>query len=66
MRRNLKVFRVKNDLTQNEISERIGCTRATYSSIENGKRAGRRAFWNDLQKAFNVSDDEMWALMKNE
>lgn len=66
MRINLKLFRVKHNLTQDEFAAKIGCTRATYSSIECGKRAGRKAFWNDLQAAFKISDAEMWALMKNE
>lgn len=66
MRKNLKVFRVQNDMTQDEIAEKIGCTRATYSAIESGKREGRRSFWEEFQKAFNVSGAEMWALMQNE
>lgn len=66
MRTNLKLFRVKRGLTQEEISDLIGCARATYSMIETGKREGRRSFWNALQKAFNVADDEMWELMKVE
>ena len=66
MRKNLKIFRVQHDLTQDEISAKIGCTRATYSAIESGKREGRRAFWTDLQKAFDISNAEMWALMLDE
>ena len=66
MRHNLKVFRVKNNLTQEKMAEKIGYTRATYSAIEKGKREGRRTFWNDLQATFNITDNEMWALMKNE
>ena len=66
MRKNLKIFRVQNDLSQEEIAEKIGCTRATYSAIENGTRDGRRTFWMKLQQAFNVSDEEMWALVKND
>ena len=64
MRTNLKLFRVKRMLSQDEIAAKIGCTRATYSSIESGKRDGRLAFWNDLQKAFNIADSDMWALMR--
>ena len=64
MRTNLKLFRVKMMLSQDEIAEKIGCTRATYSSIESGKRDGRLAFWNDLQKAFGISDADMWALLR--
>ena len=66
MRTNLKVFRIKRHLSQEEISEKIGCSRATYCAIEYGVREGRKTFWNDLQKAFNLPDSEMWQLMKND
>lgn len=66
MRINLKVFRVQHNLTQDEIAEKIGCTRATYSAIENGIRDGRKSFWKALQYAFQIPDTEMWALQKNE
>lgn len=66
MRKNLKIFRVKNDLTQEEIAKKIGCTRASYQAIESGQREGRQAFWNDLQNVFHIPDSEMWALKKNE
>ena len=66
MRTNLKIFRVRRHLTQAEIAERIGCSRGTYTAIENGFRHGRKTFWRDLQKAFNIPDAEMWALQINE
>jgi len=66
MRKNLKIFRVQNDLSQQEMSERIGVTRATYSAVEKGIREGRRTFWSKLQQAFNIPDGEMWALQKDE
>lgn len=66
MRKNLKVFRVQHDLTQAEIAEKIGCTRTTFSAIESGTRSGRKTFWVELQKAFNVPDAEMWALQADE
>lgn len=66
MRKNLKLFRVKQDLTQAEIAAKIGCTRATYSAIESGSRDGRKTFWRDLQKAFGIPDAEMWSLQANE
>lgn len=66
MRTNLKVFRVKNRLSQQEISDKIGCQRVTYSAIENGKRNGRQTFWKDLQNAFSIPESEMWELMKDE
>ena len=66
MRTNLKVFRVKQNMTQDETAAKIGCSRSCYASIENGDREGRGTFWRDLQKAFDIPDSEMWALKKNE
>lgn len=66
MRTNLKVFRVRRNLSQEKIADQIGCKRVTYAAIENGIRAGRQTFWLKLQQAFNVPESEMWELMKNE
>lgn len=66
MRTNLHVFRIKRHMTQEQISQKIGCTRATYSSIESGKRNGRQDFWKSLQSAFEISDGDMWLLMQKE
>lgn len=66
MRTNLKIFRIKKRFSQGEMSEIIGCSRATYAAIENGARCGRQTFWKDLQKAFMLPDSEMWLLMKND
>lgn len=64
MRTNLYMFRHSMKLSQAAMAKKIGCTRSTYSSIEIGARDGRQAFWNDLQKAFNVPENRMWELMK--
>lgn len=66
MRTNLKIFRIKKQMTQSAISEKLGYSRATYAAIENGVRNGRYTFWEDFQTAFKISDSEMWELMKNE
>ena len=66
MRTNLKVFRVKQHLSQEEMAEKIGFSRGAYTAIESGKRDGRQSFWMALQKAFDISDEQMWALKKNE
>lgn len=66
MRTNLKVLRVKENLSQGEAAEKLGFTRATYSSIEGGTRAGSQKFWCKVQETFNVPDADMWPLMKNE
>ena len=66
MRTNLKIFRIQQHLSQAEFSEKIGCSRATYSAIESGIRCGRQTFWKDVQKAFGLADEDMWKLMLNE
>lgn len=66
MRTNLKVFRIKRHMSQQEFADELGYVRATYSAIECGKRNGRKSFWNELQKTFDVSDEEMWKLMQND
>lgn len=66
MRTNLKCFRVKQNLTQEEMADRIGCGRCGYATIEQGTRNGRDHFWASLQKAFNIPDEEMWRLKKKD
>lgn len=66
MRTNLKVFRVKNNLTQAQIAERIGCQRATYIAVEKGRRNGSQTFWIKFQKAFSIPDAELWGYIKDD
>ena len=66
MRDNLKAYRVRKRLNQAQVAAAIGCTRQTYAAIEAGTRDGRQTFWNDLQKALDVPDADMWALQKND
>ena len=66
MRKNLKLFRTNKFLSQQEIADKIGVTRSTYANIENGVREGRKTFWKLLQAAFDIPDEEMYGLMKND
>lgn len=63
MRTNLKVLRVRLNLTQDEMADKIGCARATYAAIEAGKREGRKEFWISLQKTYNIPNEKMWELI---
>ncbi|NLC25587.1 MAG: helix-turn-helix domain-containing protein [Fastidiosipila sp.] len=63
-RTNLKVLRVRNSLSQQEMAERLNCTRATYAAIEVGQRDGSKRFWTSVQDKFMIPDCEMWGLMK--
>lgn len=66
MRTELKVFRVRKNLSQEAFSEKIGCRRATLAAIENGTRNGRKAFWDGIKTAFGISDADLEELKKNE
>ena len=65
-RNNLYYFRHKLRLSQQEMADKIGCSRATYSAIETGKQNGRVKFWEDLKTAFNLTDAEKGELMKRD
>lgn len=63
MKRNeLKVLRVRHNLTQPQIAEKLGVSKSTYNLIEQGKRRGSAEFWLKLQSEFNLKDDEVWKL----
>lgn len=63
---NLLVLRMKHHLTQEEMADKIGCSRITYSLVECGRRDGKKSFWDNLQKVFNIADEDMWKLQKKE
>ena len=62
----LKQLRVGLDLTQEEMAEKIGVKRVRYQNVESGYRAGTIEFWQKLQKAFAISDAEMWRLLQQQ
>lgn len=60
MRKNLKLLRVENDLTQDEMAKRLSVSRTTYCNIENGKSRGSITFWLGVKMAFpEIEIDEM-------
>lgn len=63
-RRNLKVFRVKHGLSQQEMADKIGVARSIYSEVERAKRNCSPTFLAKLQAAFDIPDADMWALTK--
>lgn len=60
----LKMFRTSLDLSQEDMAKVLGVSRSQYSQIENGKRDGTLSFWKKLQRVFDISDEDMWALAK--
>lgn len=64
MRMNLKLERVKRNMTQGKVADLVGCNRVTYSMVERGERSGTHDFWKAIQSIFNVPDGKMYDLMK--
>lgn len=66
MRKELKILRVENDLTQAQMAKKLGIALSTYNLIENGKRGGNKQLWIKLKNTFNVSDERMWKISMGE
>lgn len=66
IRMNLRILRIRHNLTQSEMAQRVGYDRASYSLIEDGTRNPSIEFFMNLQEAFNIPDAEMWALTRLE
>lgn len=65
MRHELKVFRVEQNLDQNELAAMTGVSISTYNRIEKGKTRGSQEFWQRLQEVFELEDGKVWSLQKN-
>ena len=59
-RHNLKVLRVKHNLTQQQLAVQLGVSVATYNLVENGTRRGSQDFWLKLQQLMNLEDGDAW------
>jgi DNA-binding XRE family transcriptional regulator len=64
MRKNLKMLRIENDFTQEQMAIRLGVTRTTYCNIENGKSKGSMDFWLGVKRAFPDVDIEEMAKVR--
>lgn len=63
MRTRLKVFRIEQGLSQEQIAKEIGYNRMTYAAVENGKREPTLRFCSALSRAFGITLDEVMQLM---
>lgn len=59
---NLKIFRIKNDLTQEEMAEKLGISKSHYTAVELGKVDPSVALLEKFSKVFN--HDDIWQLFK--
>ena len=65
MRTELKVLRIKKQLTQTQLASKLGTTVANYCLIEKGTRNGSKDFWNKIQKFYILKDGEVCKLYNN-
>lgn len=63
-RRELKLLRVTQELTQQQMAERCGVSKATYCVIEQGKRHGSLDFWKRVQKEFELDGEQIWQMQQ--
>ena len=54
----LKGARYVNNLTQKELAEKTGISKATIENIEQGKRKGSKETWDILTKFFEKYDNQ--------
>lgn len=66
MRTELKVFRVKQRMTQAQFAEKIGVGRALYAAVEKGTRDGALAFWEQFKNVFDIPESEIWRYTQND
>lgn len=64
IRTNLKVFRIKQGLTQDEFAQKVGYSRSYYRRIENGEYSGALKFWQAVSETFSIPMVEVLELMK--
>ena len=64
--KSLKVLRVRNGLTQEEMARKLAMSRQAYAKIENGLGDGNISFWSRVQRTFNISSEEMWDLINDQ
>lgn len=62
MRNNIKLERVKKDLTQEQLAKMIGVSRQTINSIEKNRYVPSTILALKLSRVFEVSVNEIFAL----
>lgn len=63
MNKELKILRVKNELTQEQMAKKLGLSHPNYQMIESGKRKGKISFWKKVYETFEVSAEEIVKIM---
>ena len=61
-RYNLKMFRIKNDLTQQDMADKLEISKSHYVSIEQGTQDPSFKLLEQFAKVFEY--DDIWQIMK--
>ncbi len=62
MKNNLKLYRAKFNLTQNDLSQKLNVSRQTINSIENNKYFPSLELGLKLSKILNCKVDDLFSL----
>lgn len=65
-RTELKLFRIRQKLTQEQIAEKLGYSRGHYARFENGDADMTLRFLQALQTAFKISFEEAKEVAKRD
>ena len=63
---NLINFRKELGLTQEEVADKLGCSRVHYVNLELGLHNGSIDFWYKFQEVFGAENYDMWNLISKE
>jgi putative transcriptional regulator len=62
----IKIYRAMNDWTQEELSERVGVTRKTINTVENGKFVPSAYLALRIAQAFGVPVEDVFQIPSDE
>jgi putative transcriptional regulator len=62
----IKIYRAMNDWTQEELSKRVGVTRKTINTVENGKFIPSAYLALRIAQAFGVAVEDVFQLASKE
>lgn len=66
LKNNIKVERAKRNLTQEELSEKLGVSRQSVNAIETGKFIPSTVLALKLARFFKISVNDLFELEKND
>lgn len=59
IRKNFRLFRIENGLSQADIAEALGVSVMLVCGVETARYSGKRAFWKLLKLTYKLSESEI-------